>query len=189
MSKRVSLWATGLCALLLTASCAEPNVGERRAGVIPAPVELTKGQGLFAIGPRTEIGYADESLKGMAAQLSEEIERASGMKLAFASDKESNCKIFLELVDPSMFADLPTPYGTSPTAGDPRAEFYQLSVEKDNVYIKAPALAGMRRGIATLTQLVAQNATPAENGKLYLPLVEVKPPSSVNLPKPRSSIV
>lgn len=174
MSKRVSLWATGLCALLLTASCAEPNVGERRAGVIPAPVELTKGQGLFAIGPRTEIGYADESLKGMAAQLSEEIERASGMKLAFASDKESNCKIFLELVDPSMFADLPTPYGTSPTAGDPRAEFYQLSVEKDNVYIKAPALAGMRRGIATLTQLVAQNATPAENGKLYLPLVEVK---------------
>ena len=106
MSKRVSLWATGLCALLLTASCAEPNVGERRAGVIPAPVELTKGQGLFAIGPRTEIGYADESLKGMAAQLSEEIERASGMKLAFASDKESNCKIFLELVDPSMFADL-----------------------------------------------------------------------------------
>ena len=86
MSKRVSLWATGLCALLLTASCAEPNVGERRAGVIPAPVELTKGQGLFAIGPRTEIGYADESLKGMAAQLSEEIERASGMKLAFASD-------------------------------------------------------------------------------------------------------
>lgn len=174
MRKRLFGWAAVACALCMMVGCADPDVGERQVNVIPAPVELVRGEGLFPIGPRTEIGYNDEALRGAAARLSEEIERVSGMKLAYASCKESNCIIFMELLKPEEFADLPATYGNSPKGGDPMDERYSLSIERENIYIKAPAIEGLYRGIATLTQIVAQNATPAENGKLYLPILEVK---------------
>ena len=174
MKKRIFGWAAAVCALCMMVGCADPDVGERQVNVIPAPVELVRGEGLFPIGPRTEIGYNDEALRGAAARLSEEIERVSGMKLAYASCKESNCIIFMELLKPEEFADLPATYGNSPKGGDPMDERYSLSIERENIYIKAPAIEGLYRGIATLTQIVAQNATPAENGKLYLPILEVK---------------
>ena len=113
MRKRIFCWATALCALCVTVSCADPDVGERQVNVIPAPVELVRGEGLFPIGPRTEIGYNNEALRGAAARLSEEIERVSCMKLAYASCKESNCIIFMELLKPEEFADLPATYGNS----------------------------------------------------------------------------
>lgn len=174
MRKRLFGWAAVACALCMMVGCADPDVGERQVNVIPAPVELVRGEGLFPIGPRTEIGYNDEALRGAAARLSEEIERVSGMKLAYASCKESNCIIFMELLKPEEFADLPATYGNSPKGEDPMDERYSLSIERENIYIKAPAIEGLYRGIATLTQIVAQNATPAENGKLYLPILEVK---------------
>ena len=174
MKKRIFGWAAAVCALCMMVGCADPDVGERQVNVIPAPVELVRGEGLFPIGPRTEIGYNDEALRGAAARLSEEIERVSGMKLAYASCKESNCIIFMELLKPEEFADLPATYGNSPKGGDPMDERYSLSIERENLYIKAPAIEGLYRGIATLTQIVAQNATPVENGKLYLPILEVK---------------
>ena len=174
MKNRLFGWAAVACALCMMVGCADPDVGERQVNVIPAPVELVRGEGLFPIGPRTEIGYNDEALRGAAARLSEEIERVSGMKLAYASCKESNCIIFMELLKPEEFADLPATYGNSPKGGDPMDERYSLSIERENIYIKAPAIEGLYRGIATLTQIVAQNATPAENGKLYLPILEVK---------------
>lgn len=174
MRKRLFGWAAVACALSMMVGCVDPDVGERQVNVIPAPVELVRGEGLFPIGPRTEIGYNDEALRGAAARLSEEIERVSGMKLAYASCKESNCIIFMELQKPEEFADLPATYGNSPKGGDPMDERYSLSIERENIYIKAPAIEGLYRGIATLTQIVAQNATPAENGKLYLPILEVK---------------
>ena len=110
--KRITLaWALTLCSFITFIACSSPDVGERSVSIIPAPAQMTVGEGTFTIHPGIEIGYADESLKGMGELLSNEIEKLSGIKLASASDKESNCIIFLELTDPKEFADLPKAYG------------------------------------------------------------------------------
>lgn len=173
MKKASFALAAILCGLFSIISCSSPNVGERSTGIIPAPVSQTVSEGLFVIKPNTEIGYSDESLKGLAQMLSEEIESVSGMKLASASCKESNCIIFLELTSPDEFADMPKSYGLSPKDGDPADERYSLSIQKENIYIKAPAPEGIYRGITSLKQIVGSNSEPID-GKIYLPLMEVK---------------
>ena len=139
--KRITLaWALTLCSFITFIACSSPDVGERSVSIIPAPAQMTVGEGTFTIHPGIEIGYADESLKGMGELLSNEIEKLSGIKLASASDKESNCIIFLELTDPKEFADLPKAYGLSPKDSVPVDESYSLSIQKRNIYIKAPAI-------------------------------------------------
>ena len=149
--KRITLaWALTLCSFITFIACSSPDVGERSVSIIPAPAQMTVGEGTFTIHPGIEIGYADESLKGMGELLSNEIEKLSGIKLASASDKESNCIIFLELTDPKEFADLPKAYGLSPKDSVPVDESYSLSIQKRNIYIKATTLEGIYRGITTL---------------------------------------
>ncbi len=152
--KRITLaWALTLCSFITFIACSSPDVGERSVSIIPAPAQMTVGEGTFTIHPGIEIGYADESLKGMGELLSNEIEKLSGIKLASASDKESNCIIFLELTDPKEFADLPKAYGLSPKDSVPVDESYSLSIQKRNI--------------------VGGNLQPGGE-KIYLPLLEVK---------------
>ncbi len=172
--KRITLaWALTLCSFMTFIACSSPDVGERSVSIIPAPAQMTVGEGTFTIHPGIEIGYADESLKGMCELLSNEIKKLSGIKLASASDKESNCIIFLELTDPKEFADLPKAYGLSPKDNAPIDESYSLSIQKRNIYIKATTLEGIYRGITTLKQIVGGNLQPGGE-KIYLPLLEVK---------------
>lgn len=172
--KRITLaWALTLCSFITFIACSSPDVGERSVSIIPAPAQMTVGEGTFTIHPGIEIGYADESLKGMGELLSNEIEKLSGIKLASASDKESNCIIFLELTDPKEFADLPKAYGLSPKDSVPVDESYSLSIQKRNIYIKATTLEGIYRGITTLKQIVGGNLQSGGE-KIYLPLLEVK---------------
>ena len=172
--KRITLaWALTLCSFITFIACSSPDVGERSVSIIPAPAQMTVGEGTFTIHPGIEIGYADESLKGMGELLSNEIEKLSGIKLASASDKESNCIIFLELTDPKEFADLPKAYGLSPKDSVPVDESYSLSIQKRNIYIKATTLEGIYRSITTLKQIVGGNLQPGGE-KIYLPLLEVK---------------
>ena len=56
MKNRLFAWAAVACAPCTMVGCADPDVGERQVNVIPAPVELVRGEGLFPRGPRTEIG-------------------------------------------------------------------------------------------------------------------------------------
>lgn len=73
--KRITLaWALTLCSFMTFIACSSPDVGERSVSIIPAPAQMTVGEGTFTIHPGIEIGYADESLKGMGELLSNEIE-------------------------------------------------------------------------------------------------------------------
>ena len=74
--KRITLaWALTLCSFITFIACSSPDVGERSVSIIPAPAQMTVGEGTFTIHPGIEIGYADESLKGMGELLSNEIEK------------------------------------------------------------------------------------------------------------------
>ena len=69
--KRITLaWALTLCSFITFIACSSPDVGERSVSIIPAPAQMTVGEGTFTIHPGIEIGYADESLKGMGELLS-----------------------------------------------------------------------------------------------------------------------
>ena len=67
--KRITLaWALTLCSFITFIACSSPDVGERSVSIIPAPAQMTVGEGTFTIHPGIEIGYADESLKGMRSE-------------------------------------------------------------------------------------------------------------------------
>lgn len=82
--KRITLaWALTLCSFITFIACSSPDVGERSVSIIPAPAQMTVGEGTFTIHPGIEIGYADESLKGMGELLSNEIEKLSRHQAGF----------------------------------------------------------------------------------------------------------
>ena len=170
--KRITLaWALTLCSFITFIACSSPDVGERSVSIIPAPAQMTVGEGTFTIHPGIEIGYADESLKGMGELLSNEI--AIRHQAGFRLRQRIELHHLLELTDPKEFADLPKAYGLSPKDSVPVDESYSLSIQKRNIYIKATTLEGIYRGITTLKQIVGGNLQPGGE-KIYLPLLEVK---------------
>ena len=169
--KRITLaWALTLCSFITFIACSSPDVGERSVSIIPAPAQMTVGEGTFTIHPGIEIGYADESLKGMGELLSNEIEKLSGIKLASASDKESNCIIFLELTDPKEFADLPKAYGLSPKDSVPVDESYSLSIQKRNIYIKATTGQVVFPDIGLYRVRIRRMLTDSDHGDIFFQL-------------------
>lgn len=61
MKRIILAWALPFCGFMAFIACSSPDVGERSAGVIPAPIQMTANEGLFAIHPLAEIGYADKT--------------------------------------------------------------------------------------------------------------------------------
>ena len=58
--KRITLaWALTLCSFITFIACSSPDVGERSVSIIPAPAQMTVGEGTFTIHPGIEIGYGD----------------------------------------------------------------------------------------------------------------------------------
>ena len=67
--KRITLaWALTLCSFITFIACSSPDVGERSVSIIPAPAQMTVGEGTFTIHPGIEIGYADSIHKLLAGR-------------------------------------------------------------------------------------------------------------------------
>ena len=50
--KRITLaWALTLCSFITFIACSSPDVGERSVSIIPAPAQMTVGEGTFTIHP------------------------------------------------------------------------------------------------------------------------------------------
>lgn len=128
---------------------------------------VCRKEGYFAISPRTEIGYADEQLSGLGYLLSAEIERICGLRVAHASDETSNCLIFLELTDVQ-------PTANAGQQTDQAKAYYQLAVEQENIYLRAPSIEGIYRALSALTQLLEKQGSPTDDGKVYLPMCVIE---------------
>ena len=84
-----------------------------------------------------------------------------------ASDKESNCLIFLELTDvqPTIAAGQQVDHAHA---------YYQLSIEQENIYLRAPSIEGIHHALCSLKQLIEKHNSPSEDGKIYLPICLVE---------------
>lgn len=167
---------TLLGSLLLLLSCSSPQVGERSAGVIPAPIQLTKSDGTCPIDSKTGISYSDPSLRGIAEQLSATLGGLTGLPLPVAQEatERATNRIHLSLTtDKQSFADLPAAFGLSAKEGNPADENYMLSIQPKQILIQGTAAEGVFRGASTLRQLASANLD-AKGETCYLPVVEIK---------------
>lgn len=107
--------------------------------VIPKPVDLQPREGVFEITPGTAI-VVEPSVQRLGDFLADMLSPAMGYRLTVAQHVENDEPRILLILDDSM-----------KEAG---AEGYHLSVEKDNVIIRAMSQQGLFYGMMTLRQLL-----------------------------------
>jgi len=167
----ISILIFNICILL---SCSSPDTREGNINIIPAPEQVSKGDGLYVLDNKTQISYSDQSLKEIADSLSFWINEFTGLSIVVEKTPSTKGKIHLELKkDRNVFSDLPKIYGTNPKDGESIDEQYLLSIGKKNIMIQATASEGIYRGMTSLIQLIGGNM--ADKGeKVCLPVLEVK---------------
>ena len=130
--------------------------------IIPIPVSLEQGSGEFELTAETTIIIAGENpeISGVADYLSNKIKPATGYGLETKNNGSTG--IILTLLDQ-----------TDDEIGD---EGYHLSVDPENITIKANKPAGLFYGVQTLLQLLPkdiENDTVQQDVDWDIPAVEI----------------
>lgn len=125
-----------LTGFLLSFGCKETEL--RRPSIIPQPVELSVGKGVFVLNDETTI-YHSPSLKAKADQLAETLRPATGFDLELAIDQSRKNSIHL-ILDNEL-----------KRLGE---EGYELEVGEGKISISASTEMGIFYGIQTLRQLL-----------------------------------
>lgn len=144
-----------LLIVLLLTPCAAKSA---ELSLVPAPREVSAGNGCFRLTPGASIGYSPE-LKAQADMLVDRIWTATGMNLDVAR-KWSKAAITLEI----------------DTVAGKRPEGYSLEVSPRGVQVKGYDAAGVFYGIQTLLQLFPAeicSTAPVRNVDLSIPAVTV----------------
>ncbi|MCX7044261.1 MAG: beta-N-acetylhexosaminidase [Candidatus Sumerlaeota bacterium] len=120
--------------MTVVSGCAGPAVS-----ILPKPLSLTRGQGVFTLSKNTII-VTDDTAKGTGAHLAAMLRPATGLplKVKTGQDTARNC---IALSVDAALAKL----------GD---EGYSLEVTPEKVTIRAPKTAGVFYGCQTLRQLL-----------------------------------
>ena len=142
-----------LCCCCILFSDTFSQAPDKDIAIIPAPVSLTKTQGVF-IFPKQVVVDADARIDAGAttSMLKEKLEKAAGIKLTTGNNS------------PSVSLQLNKMPNT--TIGN---EGYQLSVTPKQIVIKANAAAGLFYGVQTLLQLMPKEIeSSAQGGKCQL---------------------
>lgn len=154
-----------LFSLALLVSC--NNSDEREIVIIPEPVLLERGSGVFKLDNEVHIHISDDpQLYETAMLLAEMIEGPTGYGVTVDRNVDSKRGIVLELIPGDRTGgkpgDIPgVNHGESPgeipgdspvaSAGD---ESYTLDISRRRVHITSPSPAGIFYGIQTLRQLL-----------------------------------
>lgn len=117
----------------------------KTVSIIPEPVSMEIGQGLFTIDEHTAIiaDISQDSIKKIAVQLKKAIDTATGYNIVLApkpSGSDSPRYINLHINDQQVPGN--------------RKEGYRLSVTKNHISIEAPASNGLFYGVQSLLQLL-----------------------------------
>ncbi len=130
--------------------------------MVPLPLKLEFGAGVFKIGARTRI-LVDAPARETGGYLAERLGPATGRSLQLGADTESATGNLVL-----------TTRGANAALG---AEGYELVVTEDSVVLRAPGPAGLFYGVQSLLELLpakALAAKPAGNGDWTIPCVRIK---------------
>ncbi|MDR0430737.1 MAG: beta-N-acetylhexosaminidase [Tannerellaceae bacterium] len=157
--KRVMYMMAFAVGLIFFQSCVEAeNVPLDNTSLIPAPYHLTGKSGSpFILDESTTITYSDASLQEVAHLLSGHLSKETGLPLKVENTPSAAKSKSIHLkVAPAINAlePLPQPIGISAKDGNPKDEFYTLSVSSNKIEIASTAIEGVYRGISSLRQIV-----------------------------------
>lgn len=161
MNKRLTCNISWLSLWLLLGSA---GICAAQVNIVPLPLLLTQGKGVFIISGNTRILMdGTNGTPEMAGLLADKIKISTGMQLAKwtydAAFLKKNTIIFTTL-------------GCDRTLG---AEGYTIDITPDNVFIRAVSAPGFFYGLQTLFQLLPPEIEKQNNGfKTYtLPVVSI----------------
>lgn len=130
--QKLAVWCGGV---LFVVSCATQQAAIPEISVIPKPVSVTEGDGVFKLKSGMTVA-ADSALASAAAYLTEALQASSGLQLEAAKPgKKGNINLRLGL-------------------DDQNPEAYTLTVNDKGITIQGATPRGVLMGIATLRQLV-----------------------------------
>lgn len=176
MKKIIRTWSMLLlCSLLTFSSCSTPTSGEQSTSIIPAPIQLVKGQSVCSIENNCSISYSDETLKPLAEELAQFIRDFAGIEISVkgsASEKQTEKIHLVKSGDRSFALNIPKAYGLSVNGGNPADENYSLTINKKGIEVRGSASEGVFRGISSLKQLIGSNRE-TKGETLYLPEVKI----------------
>ena len=133
------LWIALFISLVSIAGAAEPDPPRGAVNIIPRPVELIIGEGVFRVSPATAVVAKGRARKG-AARLIETLAPAMGFRPERVDDRAGEGVIELA-IDETLAEKLGT-------------EGYRLDVTSGRIGIRAAAEAGLFYGLQTLRQLL-----------------------------------
>ena len=149
--------------MLLFASCSDKNIKTAEINIIPKPVSIQKGEGVFKFNKNTGIIVTDPLLQKGAEIFSGIINASSTFKTSVQQKEKKAAKKGSVVISLSSNKDK---YGK---------EGYSLKVTKDNIAIEAAEPAGAFYALQTLRQLFPPELEKEGNKteEWYLPAVEI----------------
>ena len=134
----------------LMLACTKKNTTTNEIDIVPQPVQMKRGTGLFTLSSGTSINFnsTDKELGRLAAEISDHVVNATGYPLEMNSSKA-----------PSTITLIVEP------GSDEGDEGYKLSVKKKKITIKANTYAGLYYGIVTLKQMLPDNFAAKDSYK------------------------
>lgn len=141
-----------ICLLLISATAIAQDIS-----IIPAPVEVKKGTGIFFITPATVIVVKNEVDKDAADFLSNYLSQFYGYKLKTATSANTN---FIQLT-------------TLQTLVPGKEGAYNLEVTNKGVNISGQTASGTFYGIQTLIQLLPTTKPQIQNSRLQVPVLTI----------------
>lgn len=143
---------------------ASPIAAMTADACIPAPARQTAGPGSFVFGPRSCIGFRDETLAPLASLLREQFKFRAGLDLSpvvLRDEASGGQGILLSKVSETGGDDPTTP-----------VEGYTLEVTPEGITIAASTEAGLFYGAQSLLQM-AEVQFLARTGKVSLPALRI----------------
>lgn len=148
---------TVLAVSALMISCKTEN--RSLPAVIPMPVQMEAGRGIFTLEPSATISYAGGAEgAAVAEQLAFLLRPATGFKLSTAEGGDGDIRLLID------------------TSGVWRPEEYRLVVARHSVTLTAATPAGLFRGIQTIRQLLppqAEGSAMATDVDWVIPCVDI----------------
>ncbi|HEY7068934.1 MAG TPA: family 20 glycosylhydrolase [Acidimicrobiales bacterium] len=120
--------------------------------VIPSPTRFDPGGSPFAFRTGTTVACAAGDLGGLVERFCSDFGRRTGLRLAPGDPAAGGPGLTIELGPAEELDALPAPAGLSPAGDDPADERYSLTVDAGGIVLRAPAAAGVARGLTTLVQ-------------------------------------